>query len=182
MGGAMTTTIEQTTLPTSQERPRLFSLRGRIGRARYVVFSIGAIVLLFFVMLLAGLALQLAGQFGRLLYIAFAILLFYVVLPVYFTILTVKRAHDFNFSGWIALLLLVPIVNPLLFWLMPGTRNENAYGPVPQEEPLSIKLAAIILPAFLIAFYLMTGEIRIYQQENTDPASQPTTTLKPYQP
>lgn len=175
------TTTDQNLTPVMQERVGMFSLRGRMGRARYIAYTLGTIFLLFLVMLLAGTALMLAGPFGRMLYIVFAILLCYGLLPLCFAILTIRRAHDFNFRGWIALLLFVPIVNPLLFWLIPGTKQDNTYGPAPQEDPLYIKLAAVILPFLLIGFYLATGEMRIYRQE-ADTPTQPATSLKPYTP
>lgn len=46
---------------------------------------------------------------------------------------TVRRLHDCNQSGWLYLLALVPMggLVILVFALLPGTPQENLYGPVP---------------------------------------------------
>ena len=50
---------------------------------------------------------------------------------MYFS-LYVKRAHDIGWTGWMVLLLFIPIVG-LIFWILllfkPGTHGENRYGP-----------------------------------------------------
>ena len=172
-----------TTPGTVQPTPRtgIFSLRGRIGRAHYIAYTLGAVVGAFLFMLLASLGLMLSGQFGRLLYIVTSILLFYGFLPIFFTILTVRRAHDFNVGGWVALLLLVPVVN-LLFWFIPGTRGDNSHGAAPQAPSTGIKLIAVALPVLLIGAFLATGEPEMIRGTNASPPSQPSTSLKPYTP
>lgn len=162
-------------------RTKIFSLRGRLGRAQYIAYSLGAVVGAFFFMFLAGLGLMLSGQLGRLLYIVISVLLFYGLLPIYFTILTIKRAHDFNAGGWLALLLLVPVVN-LLFWFVPGTRGENAYGAAPQAASTGIKLIAATLPVLLVLAFLATGGPQAIGEKDTSEAGQTSTILKPYTP
>lgn len=46
---------------------------------------------------------------------------------------TVRRLHDCNQSGWLYLLALVPMggLVTLVFALLPGTPQDNSYGPVP---------------------------------------------------
>lgn len=46
---------------------------------------------------------------------------------------TVRRLHDCNQSGWLYLLALVPMggLVILVFALLPGTPQDNLYGPVP---------------------------------------------------
>lgn len=179
MGGAMTSAGFESVQP--QVRTRLFSLRGRLGRARYIAYSLGAIVAAFLFMFLAGMGLMLAGQLGRLLYVAVSVLLFYAFLPIFFAILTVKRAHDFNAGGWMALLLLVPVVN-LLFWVIPGTRGDNDYGTVPPAASTGIKLIAATLPVLLVIAFLATGEPETLRESDLAQPAQPTSTLKPYTP
>lgn len=163
----------------SEPRVRLLSLKGRIGRAHYVVYSLGAVIGAFLLMLLAGMLLILSGSLGRLLYTVFSVGLLYGALPLFFVILTVKRAHDFNVGGWLALLLLVPVVN-LVFWFIPGSRGENAYGAPPESAPFGIKLAAFALPVLLIAGFLSAdGDLPAPQ---VVPDASPSTTLRPYTP
>ncbi len=50
--------------------------------------------------------------------------------------LSIRRLHDLNKSGWFLLLSLVPLVNIIFafyMWLAPGTNGWNDYG----EDPLA---------------------------------------------
>jgi uncharacterized membrane protein YhaH (DUF805 family) len=161
-----------------EKRGGLFSLRGRLGRARYVAYSLGGIVGVFLVMSLAGLALLLSASLGQMLYATFSIALLYGFLPVFFMILTIKRAHDFNAGGWLALLLLlVPVVN-LMFWFIPGTRGDNNFGAQPEPAPPGIRIAAAVLPLLLVGAFVATGD----NTPAEPPEAPPSTTLKPYTP
>lgn len=49
--------------------------------------------------------------------------------------IAVRRLHDIGRSGWWLLLSLIPIVGGLVllvFYVLPGTPQENRFGPVPQ--------------------------------------------------
>ncbi len=164
-----------------QSRAGLFSLRGRIGRVRYLAYCMSSIVIAMLFMALAGLGLLLAGPGGRTLYIVVSVLLFYGLLPIFFTVMTIKRAHDFNMGGWLALLLLVPVIN-LMFCFIPGTKDENRYGSASPDESLGMKLIAIISPLLLIAAFLATGGPIQIQRSDSSSISPPATTLKPYTP
>jgi uncharacterized membrane protein YhaH (DUF805 family) len=162
-------------------RPKLFSLAGRLGRVRYIVYSLGAIVGAFLMMLLVGVGVTLLGAFGRMLYMVISVVLFYALLPMFFAILTVKRAHDFNMGGWLALLLLVPVVN-LMFWFIPGTRGENAHGAPGEPTSLGFKLIALILPPLLIAAFLSSNGTE-HKLENPEFSPLPPSTPMPeYKP
>jgi len=48
---------------------------------------------------------------------------------------TVRRLHDQDKSGWMILLILIPLVGPLIllvFMLLEGTRGPNRFGPDPK--------------------------------------------------
>jgi uncharacterized membrane protein YhaH (DUF805 family) len=48
---------------------------------------------------------------------------------------TVRRLHDFDFSGWYGLFLLVPVIGEIV-WLVIGfrsPRDEGKYGPDPRK-------------------------------------------------
>jgi len=163
----------------NEDRPRLLSLRGRIGRARYVAYTLGAVIGAFMLMLLAGMMLMLSASLGRMFYTIFTVALLYGALPLFFVILTVKRAHDFNAGGWLALLLLVPVVN-LIFWFIPGSRGENGYGSRPEPSPFGVKLAAIALPLLLVGGFLAADSETSISEASPD--ATPPTTLRPYSP
>jgi uncharacterized membrane protein YhaH (DUF805 family) len=163
------------------EPARLLSLRGRIGRAHYVANTLGAVIASFFLIYLLTFLLIQLGGLGRTLYVIICVLLFYCVLPIFFAILTVKRAHDFNAGGWLALLLLVPVLN-LAFWFIPGSKDDNHYGPKPPEPSTSIRIVAVLFPLLLIGGYL-AARIQSSHRAEKPAVSQPaTTTLKAYTP
>lgn len=65
------------------------------------------------------------------------------------TILTIKRLHDFNFSGWWFLLTFVPYLG-LLMIVIPGTKGKNRFG-LQHSTPSRIKtIAAIFIISIII--------------------------------
>jgi uncharacterized membrane protein YhaH (DUF805 family) len=48
--------------------------------------------------------------------------------------LGIRRLHDVNYSGWLMLLCLIPVVNVILVFLLcviEGNEYDNQYGPAP---------------------------------------------------
>lgn len=164
----------------AEERIRPFSLAGRLDRWRYVALALGAIVAVMLILFIAGFALLYLGSLGRMLYIGSSVLLCYAFLPIFLMILTVKRCHDFNMGGWLAVLLLIPVVN-LVFCFIPGTKTENKYG-LPPSTPSSLtRTIAIVLPILLIGGFLATGTSQLSDSSNATSSPAPTT-LQSYQP
>ena len=122
---------------------KIFSIKGRIGRVRYITYSIG-------LSLLIGVVAAILGAVSA----GLAIIPAYIALLVISVMLTVQRCHDFNASGWLALLMLVPLIN-LIFWFMPGTDGANRWGnkTPPNSTGLVIAtwLVALIVPIGIIA-------------------------------
>lgn len=61
-----------------------------------------------------------------------------LTLAVPATAVLVRRLHDAEFSGWLALLLLLPVVGVLallILALIDGTVGPNRYGPDPKGRP-----------------------------------------------
>lgn len=55
----------------------------------------------------------------------------YIVFFYFAIVFTIRRLHDLNQSGWLSLLLLVPLVNVLFMlyvMIAPGTRGSNNFG------------------------------------------------------
>jgi hypothetical protein len=65
-------------------------------------------------------------------------------------LLTIQRCHDFNVSGWFCLLLLLPPLN-LLFWFIPGTSGPNRFGPPPPPNGAGVIVLALVLPIIFFA-------------------------------
>lgn len=132
--------------------PSVLSLRGRIGRLRYLAYSTGISLIVGGIFALiggAGVAAGMAeGQMpsGPL---ALVFVLVYIALLVYMIGLGVRRLNDTNHSGWWLLLVFVPIVNFLLtLYLIFASGNEgsNDYGPAPTANPIGVVILGLALP------------------------------------
>lgn len=140
---------------------KLFIFEGRSNRKEYIInllLQILCIVVWFFTQdfinsnsLLSGLYTIMLGSFLITLYIQ------------YFP-LAVRRLHDFNWSGWRILIMLLPLGQLLIFWLMfrVGTQGSNEYGELPNYNKSYLKsqlksylliFGIVILLAFSVDFY-----------------------------
>jgi uncharacterized membrane protein YhaH (DUF805 family) len=123
---------------------KLLTAKGRMGRLRYflhgMLVGLGGMLLLLLASLLFTISPILGGIVVALIYIAM------IVISVF---LTIQRCHDFNSSGWMSLLLLVPFA-PLLFYFIPGTKATNEYGLQPPANSKGVIAGAIILPIAMI--------------------------------
>lgn len=124
----------------------LVNAGGRIGRIRFLYISF-LIFLLF----------SISRGFGPLLGLLGA-----VVCLVGYALLTIKRVHDFNQSGWLALLLGLPLIN-IALWFIPGTDGENEYGAPTEKNKIGEVALAILLP-LLITGALLYFAVPAYQQ------------------
>jgi len=137
-------------------RINVLSIKGRIGRVRYIGYTVGVVLLCNFG---GGLVSALAGP-----KIGAAIFLAAMIAPIVLTtMLTVQRAHDFNATGWLAIIGFIPLVN-FVFWLVPGTDGENRFGPkTPPNSKLAVILASAI-PAVMIVGIIAAIAIPAYQK------------------
>ncbi len=134
-----TNTIAPSQANDEPQEVKVFTIAGRIGRVRYIGYSIGISILI----MMVG-ALLSTVTFGIGLGLA------YVVVVVMQVMLTIQRCHDFNTSGWLALLAFIPLVG-LIFWFIPGTDGANKYGnKTPPNTALSIILACILPAVFVL--------------------------------
>lgn len=122
--------------------PGLFSPRGRMTRMRYIAYSGG---LSFLVMLAVGvIAAVLGAVLPGLSVLVMAV--GYLAVLVLVVMLTIKRCHDFNATGWLALILIVPIA-AVIFWIIPGNEGDNRYGAVPPPNSTPVQVVAWIVIA-----------------------------------
>lgn len=112
---------------------KLFSVSGRIGRVRYIGYTVG-------ISLLAGIV----GAFLGTVTFGVGLIVAYLCIFVITIMLTIQRCHDFNTTGWLSILGLVPLVC-LIFWFIPGTDGANNYGnKTPPNTALGIVLCCIV--------------------------------------
>ena len=131
---------------------RIFSARARIGRVRYLAYTVGIYLLVSLASsLMSGISMAALGPgLARAVNMAFTIaavvgFLLYSFLP------TIQRLHDFNTSGWLSLLTLVPFVNFIFFLVLlfiPGTDGRNRFGPKPPPNSTGVTVVSILASLF----------------------------------
>lgn len=135
---------------------KLFSTSGRIGRVRYLAYSFGVSFVMFIVAwVLAALMSLVLGQSGHI--VAVALILFaYIFAFAYGLTLAIRRAHDFNNSGWLSLLIFVPLVN-LIFLFIPGSQGENDYGAPPPPNSTGNIVLAVMGPVMIFVIGIVAA-------------------------
>jgi len=139
---------------------KVFSASGRLNRIRYIALStaVSGLVLVGSAML-SMLLHKISPVLGALGDIAFIVVYIYFII-LQFT-LAMQRCHDFNASGWLALLVIVPFA-VFLFWLIPGTAGENRFGhPNPPNSTLGY-LGAFVFPLIAVIGILAAIAIPAY--------------------
>ena len=76
--------------------------------------------------------------------------------------LTIQRCHDFDVSGWLSLLLIVPVA-PLLFWIIPGTKGANRFGAPTPPNSTGVVVLALILPILFFVGIIAAIALPAYQ-------------------
>ncbi len=132
----------------------LLSSYWRLGRIRYLgysfLFSTGALLAIGIATWIASWLPPSASQ----VFLGFA-WVFITGLWIYLiVVLTIKRCHDFDASGWLSLLLLAPF-GIFVFWLLPGTDGVNRYGRDLPPNTLAEKLLAFTAIISLVALVMM---------------------------
>lgn len=136
---------------------KILSAQGRLGRVRYIGYSVGMGLLVNLMFALVG---GLAAFLHRgdsehpigVLTGGIIIVLGLAALVVSF-LLTIQRLHDFNASGWWSVLIIAPLANLVLYLIlliMPGTQGPNRFGNPPPPNTLGVILLALILPLILV--------------------------------
>ncbi len=138
----------------------VFSIEGRIGRLRYLAWSLVLMLAALALLGVASMGLAISEIVGSVL-----IALVGIGMAVVSVQIGVQRLHDIGWSGWLWLINLVPIVGSvfaLLLLIIPGTTGANRYGPPAPPNSRAVKLlawlwllvpvlgilAAITLPAY----------------------------------
>ncbi len=138
--------------PEEYQQVKVFSVSGRIGRARYIAYTLGISLL---IGVLGGALSAAIGEVGT-----FAA---YAVIFVISIMLTIQRSHDFSTTGWLALLVFVPLVN-LIFWVIPGTDGTNRFGAKTPPNGVLTLIAAWLIPVLFIGGIAAAVSIPAYMQ------------------
>ncbi|MEJ7807936.1 MAG: DUF805 domain-containing protein [Telluria sp.] len=143
--------------------PAFFSLSGRLGRVRYVAYLMGAAILATLAIAGFGILVKLTGLMPSWM-LNFVPLLATLVALAASMVYAVRRLNDLNRTGWLSLLLLVPIVN-LVFglWLLfgPGDKGTNRYGLPPGPNGAGVIAACCV--AVLAGVFFVLAVFGIYK-------------------
>lgn len=144
----------------------LFTTSGRLGRLRYAAYSFGIIALGYLIMgALGAIGSVISEQAGS---IAFGIGAVIAVIPMIGMNLNYgcRRLNDMNMSGWMILVLFIPLVGnifALLMLFMSGTKGINKYGAPPPANSKGVILAGLALPTIVLIGILAAVAIPAYQ-------------------
>ena len=135
-------------------QPKLFQTSGRLGRARYFVYVMALTMITYLAMaLVMGVGFGSASQggspgalfFGLMLLVMMPVGIFTTVMSIIYGI---RRLNDMNMSGWMILLLFLPIANlviAIMLLFVPGTKVANNYGPKPVPNSNGVIAALVVL-------------------------------------
>jgi uncharacterized membrane protein YhaH (DUF805 family) len=144
---------------------KVFSVQGRIGRARYLAWTLVMSVILILSCIVCLLVMSVDLTIGGLLAALLAAAFICVNVQI-----GVQRAHDAGWSGWVLLLNLVPFVSsifPIVLVAMPGNAGPNRYGPPAPPNTRAVKILAwmwVVLIAVLI-YGSVAGGLAAFQEQ-----------------
>jgi type IV pilus assembly protein PilA len=141
---------------------KMLSAQGRLGRVRYIGYSVGLSILVMFVFGILAAVAALIDPTATVAVIGIG----YIVVVVVQFLLTIQRSHDMNVTGWLSLISLIPL-GVLVFWFVPGTRGENDYGKPPPPNTTGVIVLACVVPLVGIVGMLAAIAIPAYQDYTT---------------
>lgn len=151
--------------PEQYGQVKVLSASGRLGRLRYLAYGFGIYFLAALIQgVLGGILIPMGGA-AEMAAVSISVVVMLLLFVVLYT-LAIQRLHDMNASGWLALLMLVPLVNLILvlvFLITPGTQGENRYGAQPPPNGLGVVLTSLIFPVVMVLGVIAAIAIPTYQ-------------------
>ncbi len=143
---------------------RIWSWRGRIGRARFVAYC----GLLFPFLALSGVLVALLipvlpPNFMNNLDASTVIVLgvvIYLMLMLFIAFFASRRMRDMNNSAWLGLLVVLPYINFIVFLLLlfkAGDEGENRHGLPPAPNNLGVWISVLLTVLLLIVSSAKNG-------------------------
>ncbi|MCB1042063.1 MAG: DUF805 domain-containing protein [Acidobacteria bacterium] len=126
-----------------REEPPLWSPNGRLGRLKYFCAPIILVFVFYMFMFIVGIVGAVLGEDVGGMVVGIVMLLGGIPVLAMNFILAIKRLHDLDTTGWVSLLLLVPLINFILqlyLWFAPGQPHANQYGEVPEPPSAGWKV------------------------------------------
>ena len=140
---------------------RLWPPSGRIGRLRFLAYSLALYLLVILgSMLLGVVAASLARGADTAVVVGLISIVAYGVVGM---VLLVQRSHDMNLSGWWSLAAFIPFVG-LLWVFKGGTPGANRWGAPPPPNGLVVRIAGLALPILFVVGVVAAIALPAYQQ------------------
>ncbi|QEY59831.1 DUF805 domain-containing protein [Pseudomonas sp. C27(2019)] len=146
-----TATIEQDTAEVGELS--IWGVEGRIGRMRYIAWSMVFMFAMAPAMLISMLAFKASVLFGGLLMTVAGVAAMIIGIQI-----SVKRLHDIGWSGWLLLISLIPVVGSifqLLIFVLPGSQGNNRYGAPAPANSTAVKVLFWIWVALLSSGFVL---------------------------
>lgn len=156
------------TAPTQFGEINLLSAQGRLGRVRYIGYSVGIGLLVNVIaLLMGGLASFLGGDGDAISgLIGVVIIILGVAALAISILLAIQRLHDFDASGWWSVLIVIPLANLVLYLvllIMPGGQGRNRFGNPPPPNTTGVILVALLVPLIAVIGIIAAIAIPAYQ-------------------
>jgi uncharacterized membrane protein YhaH (DUF805 family) len=137
---------------------KLLSTSGRIGRVRYIgyTFVLGALSMAS--ALVPTLLVPSDSPAGPAVF-GIVFLTGWVATTVLQLLISVQRCHDFDITGWLALLTLLPLV-VFVFFCIPGTKGPNRWGYPPPPNRVGNILLALGTPILIFCGFFLFGFLK----------------------
>lgn len=148
---------------------KMFSPGPRIGRLRYLAYSFGMSMLFMFVMgIVAGIVVAILmsalGEAAVMPIVMVIYGIFYLVLIVINIIFGIKRLHDLNQSGWLSIILFIPLVGFFFYLYMlfaPGSDDANRFGNPPPANSTGVLVTVWLVPIVMIVYIGIIAAVAI---------------------
>ena len=121
---------------------RVFTIQGRIGRLRYLAWSLCLMAAALALWMVASMTLAVSVVPGVILIGLFGLCFMVVSVQI-----GVQRLHDMGWSGWLMLLNLVPVIGtlfPFVMMLIPGNDGANRFGAPQPPNTRGVKILAAV--------------------------------------
>lgn len=136
--------------------------QGRLGRLKYLQLTFFIPVMVFFgYLFLSYLLLYLLDSPSNFdmwrkvqNYLTWGVFIIVLVSYVNWIWLSIQRVHDFGASGWLSILVFVPLIHVLLF-IVAGEPEKNKFGSPVEENTIMVKITGWLGLVGLAMYYLL---------------------------